>query len=129
MRVQRTETIESPQVVADADGLTSRAGRLLIVGVADRVGLSEVLSVAMGGLRQRRSRHDPGRTLRDLAVMLADGGDCLSPPWLRGGVSVKPGRAQSARPRKPAARSQTVQKHHPNPTSPRPMNDPGWTNR
>jgi len=32
----------------------------------------------MGGLRQRRSRHDPGRTLRDLAVMVADGGDCLA---------------------------------------------------
>ena len=32
----------------------------------------------MGGLRRRRSRHDPGRTLRDLAVMVADGGDCLA---------------------------------------------------
>ena len=32
----------------------------------------------MGGVRKRRSRHDPGRTLRDLAVMLADGGDCLA---------------------------------------------------
>ena len=78
MRVQRPETIESLQVVADADGLTSRAGSALLVGVADRVGLSEALSGAMGGLRQRRSRHDPGRTLRDLAVMLADGGDCLA---------------------------------------------------
>ncbi|HUZ01823.1 MAG TPA: IS1380 family transposase, partial [Thermomicrobiaceae bacterium] len=28
--------------------------------------------------RRRRSRHDPGRTLRDLAVMVADGGDCLA---------------------------------------------------
>ena len=78
MRVQRPETIESLQVVADADGLTSRAGSALLVGVADRVGLSEALSGAMGGLRRRRSRHDPGRTLRDLAVMLADGGDCLA---------------------------------------------------
>jgi len=32
----------------------------------------------MGGVRKRRSRHDPGRTLRDLAVLLADGGDCLA---------------------------------------------------
>jgi len=64
MRVQCPETIESLQVVADADGLTSRAGSALLVGVADRVGLSEALSGAMGGLRQRRSRHDPGRTLR-----------------------------------------------------------------
>jgi hypothetical protein len=29
-------------------------------------------------VRQRRGRHDPGRVVRDLAVMLADGGDCLA---------------------------------------------------
>ena len=29
-------------------------------------------------MRERRGRHDPGRIVRDLAVMLADGGDCLS---------------------------------------------------
>jgi len=49
-----------------------------LVGLADRVGLTGSLAVAMGGVRKRRSRHDPGRTLRDLAVMLADGGDCLA---------------------------------------------------
>lgn len=78
MRVKRTELVESVQIVADADRLTSRAGTALLVGLADRVGLTGALSQAMGGLRQRRSRHDPGRTLRDLAVMVADGGDCLA---------------------------------------------------
>src|SRR4051794_16580184 len=29
-------------------------------------------------MRERRSKHDPGRVVRDLAVMLADGGDCLA---------------------------------------------------
>jgi hypothetical protein len=29
-------------------------------------------------MRRRRGRHDPGRVVRDLAVMLADGGDCLA---------------------------------------------------
>jgi hypothetical protein len=29
-------------------------------------------------VRERRGKHDPGRVIRDLAVMLADGGDCLS---------------------------------------------------
>jgi hypothetical protein len=29
-------------------------------------------------MRERRSGHDPGRVVRDLAVMLADGGECLS---------------------------------------------------
>jgi hypothetical protein len=78
MQVQRTESIESLQIVADAECLTSRAGTALLVGLADRVGLTGALSQAMGGVRKRRSRHDPGRTLRDLAVMLADGGDCLA---------------------------------------------------
>jgi hypothetical protein len=78
MRVKRSELVESVQIVADADRLTSRAGTALLVGLADRVGLTGALSQAMGGVRQRRSRHDPGRTLRDLAVMVADGGDCLA---------------------------------------------------
>jgi hypothetical protein len=46
--------------------------------VADRVGLTRALSAAMAPTRQRRSAHDPGVVLRDLAVMLADGGDCLA---------------------------------------------------
>lgn len=78
MRVKRSELCESLQIVADADRLTSRAGTALLVGLADRVGLTEALSEAMRGVRRRRSRHDPGRTLRDLAVMVADGGDCLA---------------------------------------------------
>ncbi len=78
MRVKRSELVESVQIVADADRLTSRAGTALLVGLADRVGLTGALAEAMGGLRRRRSRHDPGRTLLDLAVVLADGGDCLA---------------------------------------------------
>lgn len=78
MQVKRSEAIESLQIVADADRLISRAGTALLAGLADRVGLTKALSQAMGGVRKRRSRHDPGRTLRDLAVMLADGGDCLA---------------------------------------------------
>ena len=64
--------------MADAEGLTSRAGTALLSGLADRVGLTGSLSQAMAGVRKRRSRHDPGRTLSYLAVMLADGGDCLA---------------------------------------------------
>jgi hypothetical protein len=36
------------------------------------------LSVRLAALKARRSGHDPGRVVRDVAVMLADGGDCLS---------------------------------------------------
>jgi hypothetical protein len=32
----------------------------------------------MAPTRERRSAHDPGRVLRDVAVMLADGGDCVT---------------------------------------------------
>jgi Transposase DDE domain group 1 len=32
----------------------------------------------LAGIKERRSGHDPGRVVRDLAVMLADGGDCLT---------------------------------------------------
>lgn len=78
MWVKRSEVAESLQVLADADALTSRAGTALLTGLADRVGLTQALSQALDGVRKRRSRHDPGRTLRDLAVMLADGGDCLA---------------------------------------------------
>jgi Transposase DDE domain group 1 len=78
MQVQRPELVKTLQIVADADRLTSRAGTALLAGLADRVGLTGALSQAMGGVRKRRSRHDPGRTLCDLAVMLADGGDCLA---------------------------------------------------
>jgi len=78
MRVQRSELVESVQIVADADRLTSRSGTALLVGLAGRVGLTGALSQAMRGVRNRRSRHDPGRTLRDVAVTIADGGDCLA---------------------------------------------------
>lgn len=78
MPVKASSSVERLQVVADAEGLTSRAGSVLVAGVADRVGLTGGLSRALDGLRGRRSRHDPGRVVRDLALSLADGGDCLA---------------------------------------------------
>jgi hypothetical protein len=42
------------------------------------VGLTAGLSVRLAGIKQRRRGHDPGRVIRDLAVMLADGGECVS---------------------------------------------------
>lgn len=56
----------------------SHAGVALLVELADRVGLTVALSEALAGTRERRSAHDPGRVLRDVAVMLADGGDCVT---------------------------------------------------
>jgi hypothetical protein len=65
-------------VTPDGDGLVSHAGSALLAQVADKTGLTRALSRGLGGLRQRRGGHDPGRVIRDLAVMLADGGDCLA---------------------------------------------------
>lgn len=66
------------EVTADGEGLVSRAGVALLVELADRVGLTAALSDALVATRERRSAHDPGRVLRDVAVMLADGGDCVT---------------------------------------------------
>jgi hypothetical protein len=66
------------EVTADGEGLVSHAGVALVVELADRVGLTAGLSRALAGTRERRSAHDPGRVLRDVAVMLADGGDCVT---------------------------------------------------
>lgn len=76
--VQREGLVDKLQVSADGTGQVGHAGSALVAGVADRVGLTRALSGAMASTRQRRSAHDPGVVLRDLAVMLADGGDCLS---------------------------------------------------
>jgi Transposase DDE domain group 1 len=55
--------------------VVGHAGAALLRGLADRVGLTAAL-----GWRgpQGRRRHPDAAVLRDLAVLLADGGDCLS---------------------------------------------------
>jgi hypothetical protein len=58
--------------------LVSHAGSALVAQVADTVGLTSALSARLAGIKQRRRGHDPGRVIRDLAVMLVDGGECVS---------------------------------------------------
>src|SRR3954454_9504361 len=78
LKVQRDGRSVTVEVVADGGGLVSHAGAALLAEAADRLGLTGELSDALAGVRERRGRHDPGRVVRDLAVMLGDGGDCLS---------------------------------------------------
>ena len=78
MRVTHDERRITVEVTSDGDGLVSHAGSALLAGVAEKTGLTRALSIGLGGVRQRRGAHDPGRVIADLAVMLADGGDCLS---------------------------------------------------
>ena len=76
--VQHEGLLAKVDVRADGAGVAGHVGSALLAGVADRVGLTRALSVAMAPSRRRRSAHDPGVVLRDLVVMLADGGDCLA---------------------------------------------------
>jgi hypothetical protein len=78
LKVTRNTTFRTVDVVADGNGLSSRAGTALLALTARRLGLTDGLSGALVGTRERRSAHDPGRVLCDLAVMAADGGSCVS---------------------------------------------------
>src|SRR3954470_1148537 len=75
MRDGRPVTVD---VSADGAGLVSHAGSALLARVADKLGLTKALSLRLGAIKQRRRGHDPGRVIRDLAVMLAGGGECVS---------------------------------------------------
>jgi Transposase DDE domain group 1 len=75
MRNGRPVTVE---VTSDGAGLVSHAGAALLGQVADKLGLTNALSLRLAGIKQRRRGHDPGRVIRDVAVMLADGGECVA---------------------------------------------------
>ena len=78
MKVTHDRRRITVEVTPDGEGLVSRAGSALLSRVADKTGLTRALSLRLGDLKSRRSGHDLGRVVRDLAVMLADGGDCLA---------------------------------------------------
>jgi Transposase DDE domain group 1 len=78
LRVMRDGRRVTVEVVADGEGLVSHAGAALLVRVADKTGLTRALSHRLAGLKQRARGHDPGVVVRDLAVMLANGGECVS---------------------------------------------------
>jgi len=77
-KVKTQTTRQTVEVRADSEGLLSHAGAYLLVDLADRLRLTAGLSRAMAPTRGRRSAHDPGVVLRDLAVAVADGGDHVS---------------------------------------------------
>jgi Transposase DDE domain group 1 len=75
LRVQAIKPRAGFDVTADGDGVVGHAGAALLGELADRLGLTRALGWhQIGG----RRRHVDAAVLRDLAVMLADGGDCLS---------------------------------------------------
>jgi Transposase DDE domain group 1 len=73
--VQATNCASSFEVTTDGVGVVGHAGAALLRELADRLGLTTALDWHQVGGRRR---HPDAAVLRDLAVMLADGGDCLS---------------------------------------------------
>ena len=78
MRVQATKPPMRFEVTCDGDGIAGHTGAALLGELADRLGLTRALSWRAGRGETPRHRHNAGAVLRDLAVLLADGGDCLS---------------------------------------------------
>jgi hypothetical protein len=76
LRVQATNSRSSFEVTTDGVGVVGHAGAALLRELADQVGLTRALG--WRGPQGRRRRHPDPAVLRDLAVVLADGGDCLS---------------------------------------------------
>ena len=66
------------KVTRGGRGLVNHAGARLLSDVADNVGLTVGLSTALAPTKKRRRGHDRGEVLRDLAVMVADGGTRIS---------------------------------------------------
>jgi len=63
---------------ADARGLISHAGGLLLLRTLRITGLDHALSEQLQLWRPARAIHDPGKIIADLALALALGGDCLA---------------------------------------------------
>ena len=65
-------------VTTGGKGVVSHVGARLLCELADDLGLTEQLSVAMAPTKKRRRGHDRGEVLVNLAVALADGATAIS---------------------------------------------------
>jgi len=78
LKVKRSRRRPSVRVTADGRGVVSHAGTRLLADLTARTGLGSDLSAALAPTVRRARRHDPGEVLVDLAITLADGGECVS---------------------------------------------------
>ena len=77
-QVKSTKRLPALKVIPDGKGIAAHVGSRLLAEMAEFTGLTAAMSEAMAPTVLRRRRHDPGQVLVDLAVTIADGGDCLS---------------------------------------------------
>ena len=66
------------RVEGGRESLISSSGASMLLATAAASGLVVGLSHAVGSWRPARAVHDPGKTVLDLAVAIALGGDCLA---------------------------------------------------
>jgi Transposase DDE domain group 1 len=66
------------RVESGGESLISSAGAAMLLATARVSGLAQVLRDGLASWRTARSVHDPGKTVLDLAVAIALGGDCLA---------------------------------------------------
>jgi len=76
--MKRSKQLPALKVTPDGKGVAAHAGSRLLAEMAEATGLIGALSEAMAPTVRRRRHHDPGQVLVDVAVTIADGGDCLS---------------------------------------------------
>ena len=75
MKVNGNGSSETVEVTADGGALLRRPAP---TNLCDRLGLTDALDEALAPTRQRRSAHRDGEILRDLVVMLIQGGEHVS---------------------------------------------------
>jgi hypothetical protein len=76
--MNRTAIRPTVSVTTGGKGVAAHAGARLLCELADDLGLSRALSEAMAPTKQRRSGHDRGQVLVDLAVAVADGATTIT---------------------------------------------------
>lgn len=59
-------------------GVVSQAGAVLLVETVRKSGLDQAISTTLASWRKSRAVHDPGKTVLNLALAVALGGDCLA---------------------------------------------------
>jgi Transposase DDE domain group 1 len=65
-------------VALDGEGIANHVGSLALRDLIDNLGFTEALSAALATPARPRAGYDPAEVIRDLVVMLADGGRFVS---------------------------------------------------
>jgi hypothetical protein len=76
--VNRRRRRPALMITGDGAGVANHAGTRLLADLADVVGLTAALSVAMAPTKQRRRGHDRGEVMCDVAVAIAAGAETIS---------------------------------------------------